>query len=139
MALGCGAALDSEPRRLVEHDHCLVSVENHVSQHRQVGRPRRLRRRSRRRCHLTQSRDQDRLARPDAVPGAGAFAVDADAAGPQQSLELAVAQTRVMAFEPTVEPERPRPAVHRDGFSTLRHSSSPAPAGAAFPSIPAVS
>ena len=106
VALRAGAALNGQPRRLVEGDHMIVAMDHQgldlgsVA----VGHRRpfpRLGRRGRgdagRQAHL--------LARLDTVVALRPLAVDADLAGAQEFLQGAMAQRRVVALEPAVQPK----------------------------------
>src|ERR1700751_3381205 len=76
---------------------------------------------ARRRGEFSQSRNSDRLTRFDAVAGARPLAINTDAPGAQQLLELAMTQCRIMALEPAVEPEPAVPAIHRQNLIGSRH------------------
>ena len=102
--LGRGAALDREPRRLVEDDDRLVPVQDRRLQYGRVRRPR-LRSHGPGRQRQLVRRKADRLTRTDPVTGPRPLAVDADPPGAEQFFELPVPQTGIMPFEPAVEAE----------------------------------
>ena len=103
VAVGLGAALHGEARRLVQRQHVVVLVEHQAAHERAVAARRAPRaapswRRvgQRRHAHL-RAGGQPRL-------GLGARAVDADLAAAGQLLDLDVAQVRPAPPEPAVEP-----------------------------------
>src|SRR5215813_2117324 len=121
MPFGGCAALDGQPRRLVEHDHRLVTAEDRGLQHGLVGRPHPLRRPAKRHCSVAQRRNADRLTRLYAVAGPRLSAIDAYLAGAQQLFELAMTESRIATLEPAVEANRSIAAFHCHGFVRSRH------------------
>src|SRR5205085_2640979 len=92
MPLRRSAALNREPRRLVEDDNRLVTVQDRGLQHGLVRRPRLWSHGPGRRRQLMR-RNADRLTRNYPIPGPRPLAVDADPPGAQQFFELPVSQT----------------------------------------------
>ena len=110
MALGSGAALHREARRLVEDDDLVVAVEDRVacSIASSAGEHAGAAPAALRAVGASERRDADRLARRHPVAGLGALAVDPDLAGAQQLFEPAMGERRIMPPEPAVEAQRRR-------------------------------
>ena len=96
------SALHGEPIGLVEGDQVIILVDHHLADHRRV-----LAADGVLRLHLggvRQWRDSDFLPGLKARVRLGPSAIDADLAGPQQLLHLAVIDVREALLEPAVQP-----------------------------------
>ena len=134
VAGGLGAALHGEAGGLVQRQHLVVLVE-----HERLGEGDVLGREGGARglvalAGLGQRRHAHLLAGGQPGVGLGAGAVDADLAGAQQLLDLALAQVRKAPLEPAVDPHAVLVRLHGNGQDGSHFGSLP---GKSLRSIPA--
>jgi hypothetical protein len=115
MARRFGAALHRKASRFVDDDHVGVFVQNQRADEIDIRAAHAFRRA---RGGVRQGRHAHFLARLDAVGGFHTRAIDAHLAGADQFLNLTLAQMRVAAAQPAVDPRHAVVTRHFNRFNT---------------------